>query len=392
MGKQSETSGKEAGKQNKLVEQMIPESAGSITEGLSKSFQSLAGENIDSQVSVLQRMSSNQRHSALTNINRIRGNQHVQRLVAAMDESPLQLAPDRSPEVQMDGESAASQPAAGQTTTASEGSDIPVESGLIPYDPNPISAPGEMILFNCQLTDPTPTNYKLEFTSQGGNFDTMTLGPKNKTINGLSSGNLSFYIDENWDGKTPVTVRLEVQRTSDNSVTNSKNWSFTKKTNIPKEIKQQETEGERPLPSTYSYKVGPDLAPTPGDDYLHYTILETFGQRSCNITMEDLKPEFKKAHPEITNQAQITAHFFGTTSNNGTFTVSAGDMIYDQHSGGMPELAIFQAALTTMKEVYVDLPQTYESAPGVALGRYTVRRILKTDGNTALKKMAQTGP
>jgi hypothetical protein len=31
--------------------------------------------------------------------------------------------------------------------------------------------------------------------------------------------------------------------------------------------------------------------------------------------------------------------------------------------------------------IYVDLPQIYEGEPGKPLGRYTIRRILKTDGS-----------
>ncbi|MBN1318520.1 MAG: hypothetical protein JXA42_23775 [Anaerolineales bacterium] len=385
MSVENKSAGNEV-KQDKVVEQPMPESAGVVTDALSGSFSAIAGEGIESQAAVLQRMDDGQRQNMLTRISRVRGNQHVQRLVAAINESAVQTMQKRVGGVQLEGEEAGAEPAAGG------GANIPAESALIPFDPNPMAAPGERILFNCSLTDPSPNDYKLEFTSQGGNFDTMALGPTKKTVNGLRSGNISFYIDENWDGTTPVTVRLEVQRTSDNSVTNSKDWFFSKKTNIPTEITQQETENERPLPSVYSYKIGPDLAPTAGDDYLHYTILETFGQRSCNITMDELKSEFKKAYPEITNQAQITAHFFGTSSNNGTFTVSEGDMIYDRHSGGMPDSATFEAALTTMKEINVDLPQTYEAEPGVALGNYTIRRILKTDGTKKVKKMAVAGP
>jgi hypothetical protein len=52
----------------------------------------------------------------------------------------------------------------------------------------------------------------------------------------------------------------------------------------------------------------------------------------------------------------------------------------------MPDKATFEAALTTMKEIHVDLPQTYTAKPGTALGKYNIRRILKTDGSKKLKK------
>jgi hypothetical protein len=180
-----------------------------------------------------------------------------------------------------------------------------------------------------------------------------------------------------------------VQRIADKTIFHTFNWTFNQKPYFPTTITQQNGEGERPLPSAYSYKIGPDRNGDAVDDYLHQTILERFEQRSCNITLAELKPEFRRAHPEITGPAQITAHFFGTSSNNGTFTVSAGDMIYDRHSGGMSDLSVFQAALITMKEIHVDLPQIYEAEPGVALGRYLIRRILKTDGTKKMRKMKQ---
>jgi len=287
---------------------------------------------------------------------------------------------DSSQSVQRDETATAEQSQSPETAM-----DVPAATALIPFDRNPLSSPGEQILFNSTLTDPTPNNFQLVYTGVGGNFDTRT-GLATKTIPGLRSGNLPFFIDQNWNGTTPVTVQLQVQRTSNNAVVNTYNWTFGRKTNIPTTITQQEPETERPLPSTYSYKIGPDLIPTPGDDYLHQTILETFGQRTCNIVLADLSPAFRSANSGITTPEQITAHFFGTSSNNGTFTVSAGDMIYDQHGGGMPDISVFQAALTTMKEIYVELPQTYEVQPGVALGQYTIRRILKIDGSKMLKK------
>ena len=100
-----------------------------------------------------------------------------------------------------------------------------------------------------------------------------------------------------------------------------------------------------------------------------------------------LKPAFRTAHPEITNDAQVTTFFFDGSGSNGTFTVDAQDQMYDQHGGGMPDKAVFEAALTTMKEIHVDLPQTYTAKPGTPLGSYTIRRILKTDGSKKLRKM-----
>lgn len=261
----------------------------------------------------------------------------------------------------------------------------PVPQTLIPFDRTPLAAPGERIIFNDDYTHASPGNFQLVYTGVGGKFDSAS-GTTSKTVAGLKSGNVDFFVDAAWNGTDQVTVKLQVQKTADNSVVHTTNWTFGKKTYYPTTITQQETEDERPLPSSYHYKLGPDRGNDGKDDYLHQTILEKFGQRTCNIAPDELKPDWKTAHPAVTNTAAITAHFFGTSSSNGTFTVSAGDRIGDRHSGFRPTLAQLQAALITMKEVSVELPQTYEAQPGVALGNYTVKRIMKPDGTLKLKK------
>jgi len=50
----------------------------------------------------------------------------------------------------------------------------------------------------------------------------------------------------------------------------------------------------------------------------------------------------------------------------------------------MPDTAAFH--LARPKEVHADLPQRYEATPGTAIGRYVVRRILKTNGTKKLSK------
>lgn len=262
----------------------------------------------------------------------------------------------------------------------------PTEDYVVPFDRAPLSLPGEQVLFNDVFQHADPTLFKLNFTGVGGKFDSAA-GAASKTIAGLNSGNLPFFIDAAWDGRTAVTVKLDVVRIADTTTVRTYTWTFAKKTNIPTTIVQTETEGERNLPAVYSYKVGPDINADGRPDYEHETILETFGANTCNITMADLKPAFKTAHPEITNDAQLTTYFFGGSGSNGTFTVDNTDQIYDQHGGGMPDKAVFEAALTTMKEIQVDLPQTYTAKPGTPLGRYTIRRILKLDGSKKLRKM-----
>ncbi|RPI31382.1 MAG: hypothetical protein EHM70_11640 [Chloroflexota bacterium] len=263
----------------------------------------------------------------------------------------------------------------------------PTAGDVIPFDRNPNSSPGERIIMSAEYTFPLADNYhKLVYSCVGGGFDAAG-GANNKTIQGLEAINQNFFIDAAWTGASPVTVTLQVQCRSNNHVALSETWTFAKSARFPTTINQIEAEGERALGSTYSYKVGPDLGGDLVTDYEHQTILERFEHRTCNITMDDLKWSFKFSHREIQSDQDICDHFFGTSSSNGTFAVDATDQIYDQHTGGLPSLATFTNALSVMKDVYVDLPQIYEAQPGVTLGRYTIRRILKTSGDMKLKKM-----
>ena len=43
-----------------------------------------------------------------------------------------------------------------------------------------------------------------------------------------------------------------------------------------------------------------------------------------------------------------------------------------------------------MKEVTCDLPQTYSATPGTTLGNFTIRRILKDNGDKKVKKWKRT--
>jgi hypothetical protein len=264
-------------------------------------------------------------------------------------------------------------------------SDKPAATYLIPFDRAPKSAPGERIILGAEFTDPSPASYQLVYTGVGGDFNAAASGTKTVTYPGLVRDNIDFYIDASWDKKTAVTVKLEVQKVSDKTVVQTENWSFSAKPYYPTTIKQTETADERALGSTYHYKVGPDRGNDGKDDYVGQTILEEFGLRSSNLKVADLKPDYAKTHGLTTDQA-VTDHFFGTSSSNGTFTVWAGDAFSDVHSGSMPDKATFEAALVAMKEIYVDLPQTYSAQPGTPLGKFTIRRILKTDGTKKLKK------
>jgi hypothetical protein len=258
----------------------------------------------------------------------------------------------------------------------------PVEKYVIPFDRNPKSSPGEQIIFGATYEHPSPASYKLVYTSVGGHFDTQGSGVTTKTFPGLSRRNINWCVDAGWNGTTPVTMKLELQKT-DGTVVATTNWTFSKKAQQPTAIAQQETEGERDNPATYTYKLGP--ARGAGDAYIGYTILEKFaGPYTTNLTLADIKPAYAQS-AGLSSNADVARHFFPGTGDNGTFTVSAGDRIADQH-GGMSGADQAKAQLVAPKQIEKILTQSYESEPGTVLATYTITRMMKTDDSKKITK------
>jgi hypothetical protein len=274
---------------------------------------------------------------------------------------------------------------ASSNATASTSNAPPARYNIIPHDTSPLSAPGEEIIFGAVYTGANPEQYQLVFTCAGGDFNTPGSGVRSGTFPGLSKRNLYFHIPASWNKRSAITAKLELQKVADHSVVDTVNWTFGPKVNVPTTVDQIEDASERNLGMIYNYKVGPDLGNDHRDDYLHQTVLETFGTMHSNLTVAELKPAWARRHGITTDQA-ITDYFFGTPGDNGTFTISAGDRFQDQHGGGVPEKAQVEEALTTMKEVTCDLPQTYSATPGTPLGNLTVRRVLKVNGDQKVKK------
>jgi hypothetical protein len=259
----------------------------------------------------------------------------------------------------------------------------PIAKYVIPFDRNPKSTPGEQIIFGAVYEHASPGDYKLVYSSEGGDFDSKNSGTTSKTIAGVKIRNLYWFVDPAWDGKTTTKVKLELQKT-DGTVVATNTWNFSKKTYHPTTINQQEGEGEFNNPAVYTYKVGPDRGKDSKDDYIGWTVLEKFGTRSSNLNPADIKDAYAKTH-NLTSGDAITKHFFPTSSNNGTFTVSTGDKFADRH-GGMSGAGAAKAQLKTPKQIEVYLPQDYESEPGKTLGKYLITRILKADGKKKVKK------
>jgi hypothetical protein len=255
----------------------------------------------------------------------------------------------------------------------------------VPFDRNPRSTAGERIIFRANFTDPLPSDYQLEYSTTGGHFTTAA-GPTTRTIAGLISGNVDFFVPAPWNGTTPVQVVLRVRKISDNSIARTETWNFSLATRYPTTMTQQEGTGERDIPAVYNYAIGPALPTGTAPFYEHQTILERFGNWTlANIVPADIVLAYRTTH-SLTTAAAVSQHFLGNyAGNNGTFTVDARDRIADQH-GGHPDLSNLVSNLAAPKDIEVPLPQTYEAQPGTALGNYTVTRILKANGAWKVRK------
>jgi hypothetical protein len=205
--------------------------------------------------------------------------------------------------------------------------------------------------------------------------------------------NLPFFIDQAWDGATPVQVEMQILRLSDGATVAKKSWNFGKKPYYPTTITQLEGDEERSLGPggslQYTYIVGPAVGPDGiRRTYQNHTILERFEGVTCNIARTELKPEFQAAHPELMNSEQIARFFFDPASLNASFTLDVNGAMADLNGENHVSRAFpgLMAALTTMKEVHFDNAQVFEAQPGVPLGRYIIRRIVKPNGALAMRK------
>ena len=211
--------------------------------------------------------------------------------------------------------------------------DAPAGTYIVPFDRNPLAAPGERIIFAGEFSDPSPADYRLEYSTTGGHFTTAA-GPTARTIAGLISGNVNFFVPKPWNGRSTVQVVLKVRKISDNSVSQTETWNFGRKTRYPTRMTQQETTGERNLPASYVYDItGPALRGVTAPFYEHHTILEKFGKwKLANIVPADIANPYRTTNA-LTTAAAVSSHFLAAyAGDNGTFTVDGNDQIADQHS------------------------------------------------------------
>jgi hypothetical protein len=258
-----------------------------------------------------------------------------------------------------------------------------------PFDNAPQSSAGERVIFNGQYQFAPPAGlphyHEIEYTAAGGAGWDAAGGTATKTFRtGPGAGdiytqNQNLFIDAAWTGAAPITVTMTVRARSTNTVIQTVVWTFTLRTTAPTTITQVETEGERPLPSSYNYTLGPDL--TPGaPDYEHQTILESFSSWGTTLAETEFDSGWLTTNAVATT-ADINAKFFAGPVNNGTFTVTASDQITDGHNGFQTQLKKLWDGLKVKKDVPVETTQTY-SAGATTVGTYTLRHILKADGTT----------
>ena len=269
----------------------------------------------------------------------------------------------------------------------------PVEEYQTPFDDAPQSSPGERIIMNGRylvVPDAVAHHHELVYTAVNGCFDSQG-GPASKTfttgndVNRIDTGNLSFFLPDQFKDTDTTTVKAEIRIRSTGRVVHTRTWNYTPRGTAPTEVTQKEPGTERAIGSSYTYDVGPALIPLAAPWYEHQTVLEEFSARSGNLDIADMDPAWLAAEG-ITDKAGIDAKLFSGSSNNGTFVVDADDRFYDQHGGGQQMLDEAASHLVTAKEICIDLPQVYTAGPGNVLGNFIVRRIRHADGSYGLRK------
>lgn len=274
--------------------------------------------------------------------------------------------------------------------------DPPTMLHNLPDDTAPLSAPGEQVDFSCLGQSGHPEQFETIYSSVGGSFDSPG-GPPTKTIPGHAVMHQAFFVPAGWNGTDPVTVDFKIRRKSDGAIFSAKSWRFGKKTFVPTATSQFE-HGPQTLPAggevVFSYLLNPRppagwTGPPDGPYYEHDTIRERFEGQTCNVTREELKPEFAAAHPELTTPEAIAGFFFRADAFNASFAVPHSDIIEDRHAdGGFSDGArSLLFSLKALHEIQRDRVQVYEAQPGVALGRYTIRQTLHGGGALTVEKL-----
>jgi hypothetical protein len=266
----------------------------------------------------------------------------------------------------------------------------------LPDDAAPLSAPGERVLFSSLGQSLKPAEFETIYTTAGGTFDSPG-GPTSKTFPGHGVLELSFFVPGGWNGTDPVTVDFKVRRKSDGAIFSPKTWRFGKKVFVPTALAQFEHGPQAVAPAgevEFSYLLNPQpppgwTGPAGGPYYEHETILERFEGMTCNVTREELKPEFATAHPELTTPEAIAGFFFVPAAFHASFTVPRGDIIIDRNGANGIGDGGFRLAqnLVTLKTIQWDHVQVFEAQPGVVLGRYTIRRSWHTNGALTIEKL-----
>ncbi len=242
--------------------------------------------------------------------------------------------------------------------------------------------------------------YENHWTISGKASFSSTSSVKTKDVAGLNSGNVYVYVDADFANGNSITVQVVLDDNStngppgtdnDGDSARSRSWTITFKTRCPTSLAciapSPDCTVEQGNPASYTYRLDPDIPPTGRPDYDGVSIHETFGSRTSNINKDvHVTAAGRTAHPTWTN-SQWRDYFFGTSSNNGTFTPNGSDLIADQH-GGMFVTTTYLVSPPTA-DLYVDLPQTYtcQSDSGNLNQSYTIRRTCKaTTGALRIKK------
>ena len=265
--------------------------------------------------------------------------------------------------------------------------------GIRAEDKDKMKAPGSSAWTEIQGTGPYETRYEVsgdaEFLSPGS-------GKKTHTVQGLQSVNIYLYLPRSWNKQT-VHVKAVLRDNALPAVSpdtgstkdpdQTINWTIIpRKRPNPEGLKRVSGPDESfvPAPAFYTYE-GMPMRPPARPNYENQSVLESFGQTDAlGFTMNDLRPEWKAANPQLDTPDKVAAHLYGGSSN-GTFIFNNQDRIMDKHYGFGEIRPFVPAALSRPNGVGYRKFQTY-SCGSTVIGFAIIDRQYTNSRGVEIKK------
>jgi hypothetical protein len=242
--------------------------------------------------------------------------------------------------------------------------------------------------------------YEIEWEVKGDAdlFDPDS-GIKGFTDPSKSSINLDVFVSNAWTG-SPLSITATFRDNAlpaappDIGTTKDANdfaveWTLKPRTNpCPQELKRVAgADGSAwvKAPALYTYQGMPHLGPPGTPSYEGQTLLESFiTPTALNFTMDDLKPDWKAAHPDLNTPDKVAGYLWNSGFNS-TFVFNSKDQISDQHSGFGTIEPFLQSALDRPEGIGYRLPQIY-TCDSKTIGTADIDRRISTASGIEVRK------